>query len=217
MREMAHTDGGCRALQLLLGDKEGALRVLDALRGCVSPLARSPHGNYVLQGAVKELPLAQTQFIAEEVETDWKTIATDRHGCRVVCRLVEALWACGERGPAPEAHCRLKARLLAEVETLSWHRFSRYVLDTIFVSGGAGWRAATEELKRAPAAYLGISLKNPCRFYEHALRAASPDSARHLAQAVFDVDPPRGGRTEETQYRYLREAAQEAVEAHGGA
>lgn len=216
MRELARTDVGCRALQLLLRAEEGAPWVLDALWGHVSPLARSPHGNYVLQGAVTGLPLAQTQFIAREVEADWAKIATDRHGCRVVCRLVEALGACGEgRGVAPAAHCRLKARLQAEVETLSSCRYSRFVLDTIFASGGTGWRAATEELKRDPAAYLRISLKSQCRFYEHALRAASPDSACRLAQAVFALSPPRGGRAETNQYFHLREAAQEAARAYG--
>lgn len=84
---------GCRELQHLL--QAGTFReqetILGQLRGHVAEVAQSPHGNFVLQQAIRVLSSERLHFIGEELLL-WRTpalIAQHKYACRVLERIVE--------------------------------------------------------------------------------------------------------------------------------
>lgn len=82
----ANDSAGCRELQQLLqaGTFEEQEEILRQLRGHVAEVAQSPHGNFVLQQAIRVLSSERLYFVIEEM-LRWRCpseIAKHRYACR---------------------------------------------------------------------------------------------------------------------------------------
>ena len=89
----AHDRVGCRDLQQTLqaGTFGEQSMILHHLRGHVAEVAQSPHGNYLLQHAIRVLSSDRTRFIGDEM-CRWRRpaeIAKHRYACRVLERIIE--------------------------------------------------------------------------------------------------------------------------------
>lgn len=89
----ANDSAGCRELQQLLqaGTFEEQEEILRQLRGHVAEVAQSPHGNFVLQQAIRVLSSERLYFVIEEM-LRWRCpseIAKHRYACRVLERIIE--------------------------------------------------------------------------------------------------------------------------------
>ncbi|CAE7415670.1 PUM1 [Symbiodinium natans] len=89
----ANESAGCRELQKLLqfGTWEEQEEILSQLVGNVADVAQSPHGNFVLQHAIRVLSSERLVFVSQELRS-WrspKEIAKHKYACRVLERMIE--------------------------------------------------------------------------------------------------------------------------------
>eukprot|EP00929_Paragymnodinium_shiwhaense_P109118 TRINITY_DN7547_c0_g4_i1.p1 TRINITY_DN7547_c0_g4~~TRINITY_DN7547_c0_g4_i1.p1 ORF type:complete len:425 (-),score=95.79 TRINITY_DN7547_c0_g4_i1:345-1619(-) len=86
---------GCRVVQKALEIGTGnsgtttAGQLAQELRGHVRRAIASPHGNYVIQKVVEQLPTNMSGFIVDELQGAGAQAARHVYGCRVLCRLIE--------------------------------------------------------------------------------------------------------------------------------
>jgi len=137
---MAHDLQGCRLVQLALEKAElcDAIMLTEELQGHVLEAAISPHANYVLQKMIMQLPTSATGFIAEEIMASKESaskIARNRHGCRILCRLLEF------SSSESKTSALLVSQVLEEAEDLCRHSFGHHVLQAALEHGNSSHRS----------------------------------------------------------------------------
>jgi hypothetical protein len=90
----------------------------------------SPHGNYVIQKVVTELPMALAAFVTAELIGVAAEASRHRYGCRIMCRILEH--SSFVDNPQTEV---LVDEILQEAGDLSRHNFGHHVISSILEHG----------------------------------------------------------------------------------
>lgn len=134
--ELSLNSRGSRLVQqaLKLANASDRRRILSELQAAIHKLARSPHGNFVLQAAIEVAPFPEISFIALEFHSLAKAIANSRYGYRILMRLIEHV-------PLDDAVMQpLLEELLESVESLCKGPRSCYVMTTLLEHGNSSIR-----------------------------------------------------------------------------
>jgi len=126
---------GCRLVQLAiqLCDQTNRAEFISEFHGHVREMLESPHGNYVIQRIVENMPTALVRFVALELIGGGTSAARHRYGCRIICRLLEHT---AVDGPTVD----LVDELLLEVRELSRHVFGHHVIKSVVEHGSSRQR-----------------------------------------------------------------------------
>lgn len=105
--------------------------LVHGFHGSVRDLSLSPHGNHVIQKAIQVLPSVDTSFIPDEISKEGAslTVACDKFGCRVLCRLIEH--------SISERSSKFFDELLQECTSLIQSAYGHYVIEHILEHGTA--------------------------------------------------------------------------------
>jgi len=154
---------GCRLIQnaLEITSPQLAAELADELKGHVLELASSPHGNYVIQKVITQLPVKASKFIVEELCESGSKIARHRYACRIICRLIEY---CSSLGIT----MNLLDEMLLDVSELCYHNFGHHVIESVLEHG-------SDHHRRRVIAALSI---DPVGFAKHR-------NASHLLEKAF--------------------------------
>jgi len=179
---MAHDPQGCRLIQLALDKAElcDAIMLTEELRGHVLEAAISPHANYVLQKMISQLPTSATGFIAEEIVASKESaskIARNRHGCRILCRLLEF------SSSESKTSALLVSQVLEKAEDLCRHSFGHHVLQAALEHGNTSHRS---QIAAALLSDLDSCAKhrNGSYLVEKALKFCCEEDQRDLLQQL---------------------------------
>jgi len=121
---------GCRLVQLAVQvcDQTNRADFVSEFHGHVWEMLESPHGNYVIQRIIENMPTVFVRFVALELIGRGASAARHRYGCRIICRLVEHT---AVDGPTMD----LVDELLLEVRELSRHVFGHHVIKSVLEHG----------------------------------------------------------------------------------
>lgn len=121
---------GCRLVQLAVQvcDQTNRAEFLSEFHGHVREMLESPHGNYVIQRIVENMPTVLVRFVAIELIGGGANAARHRYGCRIICRLLEHT---AIDGPTMD----LVDEVLLEVRELSRHVFGHHVIKSVLEHG----------------------------------------------------------------------------------
>jgi hypothetical protein len=153
------------------------------LCGHVRELLASPHGNYVVQKVVAELPNSVSGFVAAELIGRGAATARHRFGCRAICRLLEHCWG-DKRTQA------LVEEILAESEELSYHNFGHFVMESVIEHGDDKHRARlAAALRRQPGnVAAGARNRNMSYVIEKALTYCEEEDRLAIAKDLLRAD-----------------------------
>jgi len=121
---------GCRIVQLAVQvcDQVNRADFVSEFHGHVREMLESPHGNYVIQRVVENMPTVLVRFVAIELIGGGASAARHRYGCRIICRVLEHT---AVDGPT----INLVDELLLEVRELSRHVFGHHVIKSVLEHG----------------------------------------------------------------------------------
>jgi len=182
---LAFDAAGCRAVQLALhvADRRSATELAGELRGHVCEAIRSPHANYVIQKVIEVMPMAQANFIADELCGMGVEVARHRYGCRILCRLLEH--SATDVGPMA-----LISEVLAEVGSLCRHSFGHYVIQSVLEHGTPEQRQQIAATLRSELA-RSVQNRNACYVIENALSYCSHEDRQALVEGLLSGGPNR--------------------------
>jgi hypothetical protein len=131
VKTLAFQKYGCRVVQeaIKVGQKHEHARLIDELKGKITDLYKSPHGNHVVSKMIEVLPPTSLEFMIKELEGSMVELAKHQYGCRLVERILEY---CPDAKPLEE--------LLVEAETLCRHLYGNFVMQHIFEHGSKDWK-----------------------------------------------------------------------------
>eukprot|EP00930_Biecheleria_cincta_P035395 TRINITY_DN24347_c0_g1_i1.p1 TRINITY_DN24347_c0_g1~~TRINITY_DN24347_c0_g1_i1.p1 ORF type:complete len:511 (+),score=90.98 TRINITY_DN24347_c0_g1_i1:74-1606(+) len=173
---------GCRLVQLALekSNQHEVGKLAEELRGHVLEAAKCPHANYVLQKMLTHLHFDAASFLAEEMVGGAVTIARNRYGCRILCRLLEFFGAHAFTS-------RLMDELLTECEELCCHSFAHHVIQSVLEHGTEGHRSRVmAAILTDPLAYA--QHKNASYLVERGLRHCSPKHKQALLASLSSAN-----------------------------
>jgi len=121
---------GCRLVQLAVQVCDHTIRadLVSEFHGHVGEMLESPHGNYVIQRIVENMPTVLVRFVSIELTGGGAIAARHRYGCRIICRLLEHT---AVDGPTMD----LVDEILMEVRELSRHVFGHHVIKSVLEHG----------------------------------------------------------------------------------
>jgi len=121
---------GCRLVQLAVQvcDHTNRADFVSEFHGHVREMLESPHGNYVIQRIVENMPTVLVRFVSIELTGGGAIAARHRYGCRIICRLLEHT---AVDGPTMD----LVDEILMEVRELSRHVFGHHVIKSVLEHG----------------------------------------------------------------------------------
>jgi len=164
-------------LALQVADRKSSAELAEELRGHVGEAIRSPHANYVIQKVIEVLPMAQANFIAEELCGIGVEVARHRYGCRILCRLLEH--CATDTGPI-----KLIDEVLAGVGGLCRHSFGHYVIQSILEHGTPEQRHTIAAALRSEFA-RSVQNRNACYVIENALSYCSTEDRQALIEGLL--------------------------------
>jgi len=138
---MAFHPEGCRVVQLALEvARDGSrLKLADAFKTHVIEAALDPSANFVIQKMIEVLPVAFTSFVPKELKGSVKEVASNRHGCRIFCRLLEHV-GCDETTEVIKEALEVIKEALQSISLLACSPYGRYVIQAILEYGSAAQR-----------------------------------------------------------------------------
>jgi hypothetical protein len=133
---------GARAAQKLV-DVVGSTpshvpRLVAALEGAVTMLAKDTNGNHVVQKCIEVLPPEMLLFIFQIIAQEIVDLSSHRHGCRIVQRCVDVA-----QGPA---RWQLIRAICQNSLTLVQDPFGNYVIQHVLEQNDAGSKSARSEI-----------------------------------------------------------------------
>lgn len=173
--ELAFDASACRVVQKAfdVGEVKDTAPLARELMGRVGDAMRSPHANHVLQKIVTLLPVADIQFVIDELHGVALEFSRQRFGCRVLCRLVEKHGAQS-----------LVDEILPLAAELVRHVWGHHVINSILEHGSA---TSKEMIWKALRPELEGHAKN--RYSTHvvmrALACCTADMQQDLAMTLF--------------------------------
>jgi len=131
---MAFHPEGCRVVQLALEvARDGSrLKLADAFKTHVIEAALDPSANFVIQKMIEVLPVAFTSFVPKELKGFVKEVASNRHGCRIFCRLLEHI-GCDET-------IEVIQEALQNISFLACSPYGKHVIQAMLEYGSATQR-----------------------------------------------------------------------------
>jgi pumilio RNA-binding family len=164
-------------LALEVSDQSDQAYISGELHGCVRRAIASPHGNYVIQKIILELPTALTSFVIEELFGIAAEASRHRYGCRIVCRLLE-------HSATDAMVVQLVEEILVETMDLCCHNFGHHVIQTILEHGHPAHKHTIAETLRAQS-HLIARNRNAAYVAERALTYCSPADQQALTTTLL--------------------------------
>lgn len=131
--------GGSKLVQraLEVASPTQQTELVNKLKGFVSCLATSKHGNYVIQKLVEILPSSSCSYhcVGLEILTEFTCVVGDKFGCRVVQRLLEHL------DNSDYLRLRLIAAILESSSYLCWDDYGHFTVESLLEHGQASEQA----------------------------------------------------------------------------
>merc|ERR1719246_165818 len=93
VKSLSLDKAGCRHVQEVFSAAESVdylVGLAQELKGHVLEVAMSPHGNFVMQKCIDVLPVADLDFIFDELLPSAVQLARNRAGCRIIKLLIES-------------------------------------------------------------------------------------------------------------------------------
>jgi len=130
IRQLSFSAAGCRLVQQALQtvDVSTGSELVKELHDEVREALQSPHANYVIQKVIEVMPLAQSSFIAKEIQGIGAQVARHRYGCRILCRLME-------HASVEPSTTELMTEVLEDAGGLCRHSFGHHVIQSILEHG----------------------------------------------------------------------------------
>lgn len=180
--DLAFSACGCRVMQKVLevagGDDRASL--IAQLRGHVTKLLESPHGNHVLQKFIEVMPPQSMQFMVDELAQypgSWVAVVRHKFGCRVSERLLEH---CSVEMTAP-----LTTVITADAHTLARHPYANYVVQHVIEYGSQAQRnIIISSLVQGGVAGLAQH-RVASNVVEHAIEHCCQEGRETLARAIL--------------------------------
>eukprot|EP00929_Paragymnodinium_shiwhaense_P104498 TRINITY_DN6896_c0_g1_i1.p1 TRINITY_DN6896_c0_g1~~TRINITY_DN6896_c0_g1_i1.p1 ORF type:complete len:592 (-),score=119.56 TRINITY_DN6896_c0_g1_i1:391-2166(-) len=179
VRRLTFEAAGCRVVQLALqvADHDDQGDLAGELHGCVRRAIASPHGNYVIQKVVCELPTALAAFVVDELVGVAAEASRHSYGCRIVSRLLE--------------HAAMEAKVIALVDEvlqecvdLCHHNFGHHVIQSILEHGLPQQRTQIAMALHAELPQVARN-RNAAYVAERALMYCSPSDQKALASVLL--------------------------------
>jgi len=166
--------------------------IITELVGHVPELLKSPHGNFVLQKIIEDLPPSMSAFIPNEL---CGGVSTARHqfGCRIISRLIE------HSLELPTVQCLLE-EILPRAAVLCRHKYAQHVIQAV-LEYGAPEQRHTIAVALMEDAVCNAKDRNASFVIERALRCCSEHDREALAtillcnlDSVIELAGSRSGR-----------------------